>query len=508
MQTMEEKAKIRYAVLVEGKSQRQVARESGYSRNTVKRMVLDSERPSYRLSEARVRRVLGDYEKVIEQWVEEDRQKSKKQQRTARRMYELLRTEHGYAGAESTLRVYVGKLRRQMRHKVYVKLEYSAGEVGQVDFGEAEVKINGKRVKVHLFILWLGYSGATYVQAYPGETQEIFFAGHVAAFAFFGGVPQAIWYDNLSSAVQQILRGGGREEQERFISLYSHYLFKAEFCNVASGWEKGGVEGRVGYVRRNWLVGAEEFASWEALNQYLEQCCRSDQQRTLARHSDRIAVRFEEEQKALRPLPGHPFAYQQRVAVKANHLSLVSYRTNRYSVPVEKAGLPLTLHAYVERVEIVCGGEVVAVHPRTWQREQDILNPYHYLPLLAQRPRAFAQAEVIRHWRPTWPAIFDTYWAALKERLSSSEATRRFIEMLKLGEFYGEEALAAGLEEALQRGYWEVAAVRQWLNRSHEGTRPPALDLLDYPHLATIQVKVPDLRCFNQLLLWQGGQPA
>ncbi len=222
MRTMAEKAEIRYAVLVEGKSQRQVARESGYSRNTIRRLLEDSGRPKYQLRGPRASRVLGQYKDRLEQWVEEDSQKAKKGRRTARRMYHLLQKEHGYSEAEATIRGYVGKLRKQARHKIYVALAYAPGECGQVDFGEAEVKIAGKTVRVQLFVMWLGYSGATFVQACPGQTQEVFFAGHVAAFEFFGGVPQALWYDNLSNAVQQVLRGWEREEQERFISFRTH----------------------------------------------------------------------------------------------------------------------------------------------------------------------------------------------------------------------------------------------------------------------------------------------
>lgn len=383
-------------------------------------------------------------------------------------------------------------------------LGYAPGECGQVDFGEAEVQIAGKTVRVQLFVMWLGYSGATFVQAYPGQTQEVFFAGHVAAFEFFGGVPQALWYDNLSNAVQQVLTGWDREEQESFLSFRTHYLFKAEFCNVASGWEKGGVEGRVGYVRRNWLIGAGEFASWEALNEELRQQCQAEQARCLPRRSESIGARLQEEQAALRALPVRPYPCCQTVAVQANHLSLVTYRTNRYSVPVSHAHERLTLHAYVERIEIVCGSEVVASHVRSWAREQDQLNPYHYLPLLAQKPRAFAQAQVIRQWRTGWPVIFDDYFEQLKSRLPTAEATRRFVEILQLGEQYSESALARALQDALQRGCWEVAGVRELLRRASVDSTPPVAPLLEHPQLAAVQVKVPDLTCFNQLLTWQG----
>ena len=180
MRTMTEKAEIRYAVLVEGKSQRQVARESGYSRNTIGRLLADSGRAKYQLRALRASRVLGKYKARLEQWVEEASQKAKKVRRTVRRMDHLLQKEQGYGGAEATICGDVGKLRKQVRHKVYVALAYAPGECGQVDFGEAAVKIAGQTVRVQLFVLWLGYSGAPFVQAYRGQTQEVFFAGHVA----------------------------------------------------------------------------------------------------------------------------------------------------------------------------------------------------------------------------------------------------------------------------------------------------------------------------------------
>jgi transposase len=170
----------------------------------------------------------------------------------------------------------VGQLRKKSRQKIYIPLSYEPGETAQVDFGEAEVIIAGKRETAHLFVTWLGYSGATYVQAYPAETQAIFFAGHVAAFDFYGGVPREIWYDNLKIAVNKMLKGRNRKEQDAFIGFRSHYLYQAQFCNVRAGWEKGGVEGRVGYVRRNWLVPIEEFESWSALNDYLHHQCEEE----------------------------------------------------------------------------------------------------------------------------------------------------------------------------------------------------------------------------------------
>lgn len=505
---MDEKAKIRHAVLVEGKSQRSLARETGYSRNTIKRMVADSECPRYKVVQRRESRVLGPYKGIVEKWVEEDRVKVKKKRRTATRMYQLLKEEHGYEGSEPTIRVYVGKLRKAERHKVYVPLEYSPGETGQVDFGEAEVEIGGKVVTAQLFVVWLGYSGATYVQAYPAQPQEVFFAGHVSAFEFFGGIPREMWYDNLSNAVRKVLKGSEREESESFISFRTHYLYKAEYCNVASGWEKGGVEGRVGYVRRNWLIGAKGFGSWGDLNEYLAEKCREELKRVMQGRSQSIGEGLKEEQAAFLPLPNHPYRCCKTVPVGANQYSLVTYATNRYSVPVGRAHESLTLHAYVERIEISCGAEIIATHERCWGRREDQLNPYHYLPLLAKRPRAFAHAKPIRGWQQEWPAIFDTYFALLKEKHPLNEATRYFIEVLKLGERYSEAELAEAIEEAVDNRCLHLSDVCELLRRMTEETPPTVTALVGHPHLSDIQVEKPTLNHFDQLLPWMAPSSA
>jgi transposase len=504
---MDTKAEIRHAVLVEGKSRRQVAKETGHSRNTIRVMVEDSSKPKYVLSKARESRVLGTYHELLSQWVAEDEEKPKKKRRTTVRMYALLKERHGYVGAESSLRGYVGKLRRKARHKVYIPLAYAPGETGQVDFGEADVQIGGRMVTVQLFVMWLGYSGAMFMQAYPAANQEVFFAGHVAALGFFGGVCAEIWYDNLKDAVAKVLKGRGREEQDSFISFRTHYLFQAEFCNVNSGWEKGGVEGKVGYCRRNWLIDAGEFESWASLNAYLRERCLADQERHLPGRSQSIREQLEEERVHFRPLPAQAYACCKTVPVRANHLSLVTYATNRYSVPTEKSHEALTLRAYVDRIEISVGSELVASHARCWERKQDVLNPHHYLTLLARRPRAFAHAKPIRQWQESWPQSFDRYLAGLKDRFENMEATRTFIEILQLGQNHPETVLADVLEEALVRGCYRVAEVGELLRRQTEAPPPTPAPLPTFPHLADIRVAMPNLQQFDQLLPnMRGGQ--
>ena len=504
MLDMVEKDRIRRMVLVEGKSIRQVARETGHSRNTITKMLASSEVPRYTASGARDRPVLGPFTPLIDQWVAEDEQKPKKKRRTAERMYRILDKEHGFKGAKSTLRRYVGQARRKARHKVYVLLDYQPGEAAQLDFGETEVIVAGRQVTAQLLVMWLGYSSATFMKAYPAQKQEIFFDGHASAFDFFGGVPDQIWYDNLKVAVRKVLEGRNRQEQEAFVSFRSHYLFEAQFCNPQSGWEKGGVEGRVGYGRRNWLIPTPEFSSWDALNDYLAHQCREEWTRRVRGREDTIGQRLVLEQAQFRPIPA-PYPCARTLPVKPNHLSLVSFESNRYSVPVAHAHEQLLLRAYVDRVELTIGAQVVASHPRCWEREQDILDPLHYLGLLEHKPRAFAQSKVMRQWRRQWPEAFERYWTAMRQQSPDGEWTSTFVRILRLCERYPQETVAATLEEALRRKCYTYDGVCELLRRRIEPPSPPPLPLEDRPDLRTVQVLKPELAQFNRLLPAGGG---
>jgi transposase len=506
MLDMKDKDRIRRMVLVDGKSVRAVARETGRSRNTVSKLLVDSAVPRYTLTKEKPSPVLGPYKELLDRWVAEDEKKPKKKRRTAKRMCAILHQEHGYRGAESTLRRYVGQARAAARQRVYVLLDYQPGEAGQLDFGEGEVIVAGQLVKAQLFLMWLGYSGATFMKAYPAQTQEIFFDGHVSAFAFYGGVPRQVWYDNLKVAVARILQGRHRQEQEAFVSFRSHYLYEAHFCNPNAGWEKGGVEGRVGYGRRNWLVPLQEFPSWEALNDYLAEKCRLEWERRLEGRPETIGQRLAVEQESFLPLPATPFPCCKTVPVKPNHLSLVTFATNRYSVPVQHAHERLLLRAFVHRVEIVNDQQVVASHARCWARECDILDPRHYLPLLARRPRAFAQSKAIRQWQKQWPAAFERYWQVLQQKLPETESTRVFVQILKLTGHYAEAEVAQALELALQHQCYSYDGVRELLRRLTETAPPPRLELAERPDLADIQVQPADLAQFNRLLPVGGGR--
>jgi transposase len=501
MITVERKEQLRRAFHVEGKSIRQIQRETGHHRKTIRKALEDGFVPEYRLQSPRACPVLGPVKAIIDEWLEQDRSRPAKQRHTAKRIYERLTTEYGFQGAESTVRGYVGRRRKAMRAQGFIPLGYAPGQIAQVDFGQAQVILAGEQRTVQLFCLRLGYSKQPFVMALPSQAQEAFFEGHVRAFAFLGGVPHTLVYDNLKVAVKRILEGHNREEQAAFVALRSHYLFESHFCNVEEGHEKGLVEGLVGYARRNWLVPIPEFASWDELNTYLASKCRAEGQRRLRGMAGTIGEALAEDQAALRPLPAQPYRCCVQRPARANGFGLVSFLTNRYSVPAEHAHEALWLRAYVERIEISNGQQTLAVHPRCYGREQDILNPLHYLSLLEQRPGAWAQAKPILAWQQRWPQVFDDYLAALRQHLPTSQATQEFVRILKLHEAHAEGLIAQALEEALAAYCYSADGVKQIVLRLSEPAHASAsLTEEQLPLLDVSPVQWPEVGQFDRLL--------
>jgi len=501
MITVEKKEQIRRAHYIEGKSIRQIQRETGYHRRTIRNVLEDGDVPKYTLSKTRPSPVLDPVKPIIDRWLTEDQGRPPKQRHTAKRIYERLTTEYGFQGAESTVRCYVGQRRQEAQSQVFIPLSYTPGQTAQVDFGQAQVLIAGERLTAQLFCLRLGYSRQPFVTAVPTQAQEAFFEGHVRAFDFLGGVPRELVYDNLKAAVKRILEGRDREEQAAFIAFRSHYLFESRFCTPGQGHEKGLAEGLVGYARRNWLVPLPEHATWDELNAYLLEKCRAEGRRRLRGMTMTIGEALALEQAQLLPLPSRPFACCSLHAVRANGFGLVSFQTNRYSVPADQAHEALWLRAFVDRVEITNGHQTLAVHPRCYRREQDVLNPLHYLPLLEQRPGAFEQAKPIQEWRQRWPAVYDRYLAALRERLPVQQATQEFVRVLRLHEDYPEAIIAQALEAALVAHCYNAEGVKQLVLRLSEPARVIApLERTSHSPLDVAPVAWPEVGQFNRLL--------
>jgi transposase len=257
-------ARVRRACHVEGMSQRQAARVFGIDPKTVAKMLRFSVPPGYRRSTPPARPKLDGFTGVIDRILEEDQERPRKQRHTARRLFQRLRAEHGYAGGETIVKDYV-RNRRLRAREMFVPLVHPPGH-GQADFGEAIAVIGGAERRIHFLAVELPHSDACFVKAYPAETAEAFCDGHTAAFAFFGGVPRSMLYDNTRLAVARILGDGTRQRSRMFAELQSHYLFADRFGRPGKGNDKGKVEGLVGYARRNFLVPVPRVDSLATLN--------------------------------------------------------------------------------------------------------------------------------------------------------------------------------------------------------------------------------------------------
>ena len=472
MLKVDQKEQIRRAFYIEGKSIRQIARERHHDRRTVRAAIRDAGPSRYNLNRPRSRPVLGPFVATIDDWLAGDQFSPPKQRHTARRIYHRLIKEHGYTGGESTVREYVHK-HRVRQSQVFIPLSYEPGEDAQVDFGEAVVIIKGRPVTVQVFVGRLCYSKIPFLVASPNQQQEALFEGHDKTFNFFGGVPHTVWYDRMSQAVKKAIPGSRPEEQEAFIAFRSHYLFDSRFCNPREAHEKGLVENLVGYARRNYMVPLPVVDSFRELNELLKQRCQAEAGRRLRGETLTIGQMWEQERSQLLPLPAHPYPCCRTVPVRPNRFSMVTFQTNRYSVPVERASNVLLLRAFVDRVEITDGTRVVAAHERCYGREQDILDVFHYLPLLKKRPGAFDHARPLKMW--SHPLVLDRYLAQLKERLSHREATMEFLRVMELCLTHSLDEVAAAVAQAMTSGSIGSGTVAYLLRANRLSLEPVAV---------------------------------
>ena len=507
MISVDERESIRRAYFLEDRSVRQIARELHHSPRTIHKAI-SSAAPEARERRARECPVLGPYESRIQELLVENTRLPRKQQYTGRRIYHQIRSE-GYAGAESTVRRYIGQLRGdQKRRDVYIPLEFDAGTDAQVDWGEGVVIMRGVPVTAELFMMRLCYSRRLFVMAFPFQKQEAFFLGHVRAFHHFGGVPRRLSYDNLTTAVQRILKGRNRTEQEAFIVFRSHYLFESHFCTPYQPHEKGGIESDVGFARRNYLVPPPEVASFQELNELLVQKCLEDDSRTVDGQDKTIGEAWEQEKTHLLPLPQHDYECCVTRSVRVNPYSQVQFETNRYSVPVEKAYRNLVLKAYPFQVKILHQDQVLATHPRCMGSHEEVIDPLHYLPLLEQRPGAFQHAKPMRRWREQWPPTYDKLLSHLRSQSDGMGGIREFIKILKLHQDHPVQHVEQAVQMALEYGCAHLEGIQLCLRQlCHPEKAIPSLDLCDHPRLAGVSEvghQPMDLHCYDRLL----GQPA
>lgn len=475
-------AKIRRAVLVDGKSQRQVAQEFGVNRKTVKKMLLNPLPPGYRRERSVTRPKLAAFVETIRTILEGDKEVIPKQRHTARRLFERLRDEYGFQGGYSSICSFLAKEQRRQK-EVFIPLSHCAGHA-QVDFGEADIYLAGKKTRIHYFCLHLPHSDALFVKAYSAETTEAFQDGHVTAFAWLGGVPKQIVYDNSRIAVSKIQSNGVRVRTKAFLELQSVYLFEDRFGRPGRGNDKGSVEGLVGYARRNFMVPLPVADSLDALNERLLEACSKRQKAVLRGHTESIGERLQRDLGALMPLPVTHFEACEKVSTRVSSLSLVRYHDNDYSVPTQYGYQDVQVRGYVDKVIIAQASTIIAQHPRCYGRAQFIYNPLHYLALLERKPGALSQAAPLQNWR--LPNVFPEIQRQLEER-RENKGRKEYIQILRLLESYSKEEVETAIKDALRLGAISADAVKH-LALARRERRPAKLDLSNYPNVPKAQV--------------------
>jgi transposase len=494
-------SEIRRRVRAGELSLRQAAREYDLNFRTVQKIVAQSEPPPFQPPPPRARPVLGPFLHVIQQILDDDRLAPPKQRHTARRIYERLRDEHDYRGCASIVRDAVAAC-KQAQAEVFVPLLHPPGEA-QCDFGHAEVIVAGVRHKAALFVLTLPHSNARFACLFPRECSEAFHAGHALAFAFLGGVPTRISYDNSKLTVTRFTGPNERRLNQDFLRLQSHFGFAAHFCNVRQAHEKGHVEGGVGYVRRNFLVPVPSADCWEGHNRRLEDACRREWQRRAPNGEHTTAFLLAADRKAFLPLPVSPFEARRVELVTISSLSLGRFDGNDYSVPTRFAYQSLTATGAIDQVRFSHRGTVVAEHTRCWGKRQVTFDPLHYLALLERKPGALDHAAPLAGWQ--LPDCF----ARLRRRLEEADpkgGTRRYIGVLRLLEAHPVTAVAAAVERALALAIVDAEAVRLLLEQARQ-QQPPSFDLSGRPGLLAVRVPPPDLTLYAQLTSRKGVKP-
>jgi transposase len=484
---MEKWSEIRRRVLVDGLGKRAACRQYGIHYKTLRKILTHPEPPAFRRPERRRPSVLGPLLPVVHQILRDDRRAPGKQRHTAVRIFRRLRDEHGYTGGLTVVKDAV-RAWRCTHAEVFVPLAHPPGE--------AEVTLDGRPTKVAVFVMTLPYSDAMFVCAFPRECTEAFLEGHVRAFAFFGGVPRRISYDNLKIAVARITGGRRRKLTDAFLRLKSHFLFESHFCLVRRPNEKGHVETLVGFARRNFLVPVPCLrGGLGGLNARLEADCRADLERRLRGKPATKAELLAEERAALLPLPAEAFEAARVEPTSADSLSLVRFDTNDYSVPTGFAHRPVTAVGTVDAVRLAVGDRIVATHRRSWGREGVFYDPVHYLALPERKPGALDFAAPLAGWE--LPVCF----GVLRRRLEAEFAgpgTRQFIKVLRLLEHASLRELTRAVERALELGAADADAVRLILEHARE--RPAGLFCLDgRPHLKLVGVPAPDLSAYAGL---------
>ena len=416
----------------------------------------------------------------------------------ASRLYAMVRAR-GYPGAPDHFRAIVVRLRPRPAGEAYLRLRTLPGEQGQCDWAHFGKLAIGRAVRpLMAFAMVLSYSRMLFLRFYLGAGMPYFIRGHVEAFTWFGAVPRVLLYDNLKSAVLE-----RRDEAIRFhptlLELAAHYRFQPRPVAVARGNEKGRIERAIRYAREAFFA-ARAFRDLDDLNAQALAWCEGEVAERPCPEDRSRCVRevFVEEKPHLLALPAQPFPDEERVAVNAHKTPYVRFDLNDYSIPHTHVRRMLTVLASLDTVRIIDGHELIAQHPRSFDRGAQIEDPAHVAALAADKraARAHRAQDRLHHAAPSARALF---LRAAARGAHLGVLTRGLIQLL---ESHGTAALEAAIGAALAEDTAHLAAVRHFIDaHAHAaGLRPPiAVALPNDQRIRELSVRSQTLSDYDRL---------
>jgi len=499
MLTVEDYAEIRRARR-DGMTIRAIAKKFRRSRRKVREALANPEPKGYTRTKPVNCPMLGKFHDRIDEILEADKDAPPKQRHTAAQIFRELvgdGSEGTYKGGYDQIRRYVGSRRRIVR-ETFLPLDHQPGQRGECDFGHIQVDFpDGRRSVAVLLVAW-AYSYRTFAIALPSERVESILHGMRTAFEFFDCLPKEVWWDNPTTVATAVLSGRQRKINPRYMALASHYNFEPLFCMPARGNEKPHAENRVKNLQRRWATPVPRVKDMDELNDHLRRCCQTDCDRVVAGQSETIGVRFEQERPLAVPLPERSFDACIREYRKIDKYQTAAFDNNRYSVPRRFAFKTGTVKAYVDKVEIVINGTVVARHQRSYGKGQHVLDPLHYLTLLDRKPAYLDHTAVFKNWK--LPAAFNDLRERLEARHGPFDGSRQFARVLQLLGHNPVKRVARAIEQCRENepATADRIATNTERLRLRELHRPQSQN--DTGGLPSVNVPLPNLKCFDSFL--------
>lgn len=460
---------------------REIARRTGLSRNTVKKhLKADTVEPTFAVPDRPSK--LDPFAEKLAGWLKSEAGKSRKQRRTLKQLHAEL-VALGFTGSYSRVAAFARDWRADRQREqqttgrgTFVPLAFRPGEAFQFDWSEDFAILGGERTKLQVAHIKLSHSRAFLVRAYLLQTHEMLFDAHWHGFRVFGGVPDRGIYDNMKTAVDRVGRGKERQVNARFLAMTNHYVFEAEFCNPASGWEKGQVEKNVQDSRPRLWLPMPNFPDLAALNTWLEQRCMELWcENPHGALPGTIADVRAEEQAALMPLPSAFDGFVEK-SKRVSPTCLISFDRNRYSVPASFANRPVSLRIYPERLVVAAEGQILCEHARLIERSHNapprtIYDWRHFLAVVQRKPGALRNGAPFAELPKAFRQLQD-------HMLRKPGGDREMVDILALVLHHDEQAVLTAVEKALQAGVPTKTHVLNLLHRLIDGktTNGPTLD--------------------------------